>query len=137
MGVFEQRLRGNNMKLHIRILALSLLSGAMFLPNFSSAEAFGKAVYDSKTDELIVTILYSGTNPNHEFSLRWDPCIAHPDGTTDVRAEVIDSQERDEARQEYKKTVHLSLRDLTCRPARVTLRAGPRTYVALQVPAAP
>jgi hypothetical protein len=125
------------MKFHIRILSLSLLSSAMFLANVASAEAFGNAAYDSKTDELIVTILYSGTNPDHEFSLRWDPCIAHPDGTTDVRAQLIDSQERDEARQEYQKTVHLSLRDLACRPARVTLRAGPRTYVALQVPAAP
>jgi hypothetical protein len=77
------------MKSHIRILTLSLLSCAMVLPNLSSAEAFGKAVYDSKTDDLVVPIFYGGTNSDHRFSLRWDPCIAHPDGTTDVRAQLI------------------------------------------------
>jgi hypothetical protein len=106
-------------------------------PGHGSAEAFGKAVYDAKTDELVVTMLYRGTNRDHQFSLQWDRCVAHPDGGTDVTAQVIDSQERDEARQEFKKTVRLSLKELPCRPARITLRASPRTYVSLQIPAAP
>jgi hypothetical protein len=101
------------------------------------AEAFGEAVYDANSDELIVTMLYSGTNPDHKFSLQWDRCIAHPDGTKDVTAQVVDSQERDGVSQEFKKTVHFGLKDLPCRPARVTLRASPGTYLALQVPAAP
>ena len=102
----------------------------------ASAYAFGPATYDSKSDRLVVTILYSGTNPNHVFSLKWDECVKHPDGTTDVTAEVVDSQERDASNQDFKKTVRLSLEGLTCRPATVTLRAGPRTYIAVRVPAA-
>ena|ERR1700733_1476437 len=102
-----------------------------------SAEAFGPVSYDAKTDELVVTMLYSGTNSDHVFSLEWDECTKHPDGTTDVTAEVIDSQERDAASQDFKKTVHLSLKGLTCRPATVTLRAGPRTYISVRVPALP
>jgi hypothetical protein len=78
-----------------------------------------------------------GTNSDHVFSLKWDECTKHPDGTTDVTAEVIDSQERDAASQDFKKTVHLSLEGLTCRPATVTLRAGPRTYLSVRVPALP
>jgi hypothetical protein len=66
-----------------------------------------------------------------------DECTRHPDGTNDVTAEVIDSQERDEASHDFKKTVHLSLEGLTCRPATVTLRAGPRTYITVRVPAVP
>jgi hypothetical protein len=33
--------------------------------------------------------------------------------------------------------VRMSLDGLTCRPARVTLRAAPRNYHSLQIPAAP
>jgi hypothetical protein len=103
----------------------------------ASAYAFGRVTYDAKTDKLVVTMLYSGTNPNHVFTLKWDECTKHPDGTTDVTAEVVDSQERDAASQDFKKTVRLSLEELTCRPATVTLRAGPRTYISVRVPAAP
>ena len=103
----------------------------------ASAGAFGPVTYDAKTDELVVTMLYSGTNSDHVFSLKWDECTKHPDGTTDVTAEVIDSQERDAASQDFEQTVHFSLKGLTCRPATVTLRAGPRTYISVQVPALP
>jgi hypothetical protein len=122
------------------IASLAGITSAALLalaPSLGSAEAFGKVSYDAKTDELVVTILYSGTNADHEFSLQWADCVAHPDGTTDVTAELVDSQERDEARQDFKKTVRLSLAELRCRPARVTLRAAPHTFVSLQVPAAP
>lgn len=102
----------------------------------AAAYAFGQATYDSKSDKLVVTILYSGTNPNHVFSLKWDECVKHPDGTADVTAEVVDSQAQDAANQDFKKTVRLSLEALPCRPATVTLRAGPRTYIAVRVPAA-
>src|ERR1700722_10909771 len=85
------------------------------------AEAFGPVTYDAKSDELVVTILYSGTNPDHTFWLAWNKCITHPDGTTDVQAEVVDRQGRDAVSQEFKKTVRLSLSGLSCRPATVTL----------------
>ena len=105
--------------------------------SYARAEAFDQATYDADSDELVVTIFYGGSNPDHEFSLRWDRCIAHPDGTRDVTAQVVDSQERDAAGQEFKKTVRFALKDLPCRPARVTLRASPGTYASLQIPAAP
>jgi hypothetical protein len=122
----------------IRLIACALGAVSIaVLPAYVAAEAFGNAEYDAMSDELIVIMLYSGTNPDHQFSLQWDRCIAHPDGTKDVTAQVIDSEERDGASQEFKKSVHFSLKDLPCRPARVTLRASPGSYVALQVPAAP
>ena len=118
-------------------IAILGVAASVVAAGHASAEAFGPVTYDAKTDELVVTMLYSGTNSDHVFSLKWDECTKHPDGTTDVTAEVIDSQERDAARQDFKKTVHLSLKGLTCRPATVTLRAGPRTYVSVRVPALP
>jgi hypothetical protein len=120
-----------------RILPAVLGAVASLVAGQVSAEAFGRVLYDPKTDELVVTMLYAGTNPDHEFSLQWGKCIAHPDGSTDVTAEVLDSQARDAARQDFKKTVRLSLDGLTCRPAKVTLRAAPRNYYSLRIPAAP
>jgi hypothetical protein len=111
--------------------ALAVIAGR------ASAEAFGDANYDAKTDELIVTMLYSGTNPDHAFSLAWNKCTRHPDGTTDVEAEVIDSRARDAVSQEFKKTVRLSLAELPCRPATVTLHCWPSAYIVVKVPAAP
>jgi hypothetical protein len=119
------------------LIAILTVAASVVAAGFASAEAFGGVSYDAKTDELVVTMLYSGTNPDHVFSLKWDECTRHPDGTTDVTAEVIDSQERDAVSQEFKKTVRLSLQGLTCRPATVTLRAGPHTYISVRVPALP
>jgi hypothetical protein len=118
-------------------LAVLAASAATLAAGYAAAESFGRVLYDARNDELIVTMLYSGTNPDHEFSLKWGACIAHPDGSTDVTAEVLDSQARDAARQDFRKTVHLSLAGLSCRPAKVTLRAAPRNYVSLRIPAAP
>jgi hypothetical protein len=82
-------------------------------------------------------MLYRGTNPDHDFSLQWDECKTLPDGSNEVAAEVIDSQALDAAQQDFKKTVSLSLDGLPCRPAKVTLRAAPRSYVVVRIPAAP
>jgi hypothetical protein len=119
------------------LIGIVAVAASIFAAGPASAEAFGRVSYDPKTDELVVTMLYSGTNPDHDFSLQWGVCRTHPDGTTDVTAEVLDSQARDAARQDFKKTVRLSLEGLSCRPARVTLRAAPRNYYSLRIPAAP
>lgn len=103
----------------------------------ASAEAFGPVTYDPKSDELIVTITYSGTNPDHTFSLAWNRCTTHPDGTTNVQAEVIDHQARDTVNRDFTKTVRLSLAGLSCRPATVTLHSWPNSFTTVQVPAAP
>ena len=118
-------------------IAILGVAASVAAAGHASAEAFGPVTYDAKTDELIVTILYSGTNPDHDFSLKWDECTRHPDGTNDATAEVIDSQEQDAASQDFQKTVRLSLEGLTCRPATVTLRAGPLSYISVRVPALP
>jgi hypothetical protein len=113
-------------------VAAWLTSGAV------SAENFGRVSYDSVTDQLAVTMLYRGTNPDHEFSLKWGPCKMLPDGTNEIVAEVIDSQARDAARQDFRKTVHLSLEGMTiCRPAKLTLRAAPRNYFSMRIPVSP
>ncbi len=101
------------------------------------AENFARVSYDPAADQLLVTMLYRGTNPDHDFSLNWGECKMLPDGTNEVVAEVIDSQARDAARQDFRKTVRLGLDGMSCRPAKLTLRAAPRTYFSLHIPAAP
>jgi len=101
-----------------------------------SAENFGRVAYDPAADQLVVTMRYRGTNPDHDFSLKWGECKTLPDGSNEVVAEVLDSQARDAARQDFRKTVHLSLEGLSCRPVKLTLRAAPRNYFSLHIPAA-
>ena len=121
------------MKIHIATL------GAVFIfaVGNASADSFGRVAYDPKADELILTMIYRGTNPDHDFSVQWGECKALPAGGNEVSGEVIDSQARDAARQDFRKTVHLSLAGLTCRPAKITLRSAPRFLAALRIPAAP
>src|SRR5215831_16723141 len=38
------------------------------------AAAFGSVHYDPDSDQLIVTMIYDGTNPNHHFSIQWGQC---------------------------------------------------------------
>jgi hypothetical protein len=80
-------------------------------------------------------VLYRGTNPDHQFSLKWGPCIDHGGNRHEIVAELLDQQYEDAARKDYKKTVRMSLAGMDCRPAAVTLRTAPRFYYTLTVPA--
>ena len=102
------------------------------------ADDFSKVYYDASTDELVVTMIYSGTNPDHAFSLRWGQCKQATDrDPSEVEVEVLDSQWEDPARHDFNKTVRFGLTDLPCRPAKVTLRTAPRFIYSLMIPAKP
>jgi len=109
---------------------------AMLLSQTASADNFVKVFYDTKTDELVVTMVYRGTNPDHNFSLRWGECLASESGNSPgVTAEVLDDQWEDRAEQEFQKTTRFSLSDMPCsRPAIVTLRTAPRFFYSLTIP---
>ena len=113
------------------ILALLCLAGS----TASRADNFRRVSYDPATDELVIVVVYRGSNPDHQFSLQWDACKTADDGRHEIVGELLDQQWRDSARKDYTKTLHFSIADLDCRPAAVTLRTAPRFYVTLQVPA--
>jgi hypothetical protein len=120
--------------------ATALGSGlaALLLPLGSHADSFSKAYYDARTDQLVVSMTYGGTNSNHTFTLQWGQC-QDVNGTNlhGVAAQVLDSQWQDEALRPYKKTVRFSLTDIPCRPAKVTLRTAPRFIYTVLVPKTP
>ncbi len=103
------------------------------------ADTFGGAHYERSTDTLVVTMHYRGTNPNHGFTLRWGRCRA-PEADrprASIAADVLDDQATDVEKQDYSVTARLSLADMPCRPARVTLRTAPRFFTVVWVPSAP
>jgi hypothetical protein len=120
-----------------RVLCASL--GAFTVPQSSFADNFAEAHYDASSDELVVTMRYSGTNPNHKFAIQWGRCSPPKEGSSDaqVDATITDDQWNDAARKPFKKTVRFNLAPLACRPALVTLRTAPRYYYQLEIPAAP
>ena len=103
-------------------------------PDAGHADNFQKVSYDPATDELVIVVLYRGTSPDHQFSLKWGPCIDRGGNRHEIIAELLDQQSQDAARKDYKKTVRMSLAALDCRPAVVTLRTAPRFYYAVTVP---
>jgi len=44
------------------------------LPLCAHADTFSRAYYDARTDQLVVSMIYSGTNPKHTFTLQWGQC---------------------------------------------------------------
>jgi hypothetical protein len=100
------------------------------------ADNFGRVRYDRQSDRLIVTMIYRGTNPNHNFSLKWGECQADQSGSLPgVTVEVLDDQFADAAQQDYKKTVRFSLEGMPCpRPVAITLKTAPRFFYTLTVP---
>jgi hypothetical protein len=100
------------------------------------AAAFSSVAYDPKTDELIVTMSYQGTNPDHHFSVQWGDCQTVGDGGSghQIVGVVLDSQWNDDAVGAFTKTVRFSVAGLNCRPATVTLRSAPRFEYTLQIP---
>ena len=116
---------------------LLILAAAASLASLQArADNFVKVRYDKRTDRLIVTMVYGGTNPNHHFSLKWGECQANQaDGLPGVTAEVLDDQFEDQAQQDFTKTVHLSLAGMPCpRPVSLTLRTAPRFFHTLTIP---
>ena len=107
----------------------SLLAQAAWSDNFSSV------YYDSRADELVVTMRYRGTNPDHAFSLKWGACAAGVHGKLqEVSVDVLDDQWQDRAEHDFKKTVRFGLAGLPCRPATVTLHTAPRYFYSLIIP---
>jgi hypothetical protein len=114
-----------------------LPAGVMaFAPLTVRADNFGNVRYDKQSRQLIITMLYRGTNPNHKFSLNWGECPSDPNGNgSQVVAEVLDDQFKDPAEHDFKKTISVSLDDIPCpRPVKLTLRTAPRFFYTLTIP---
>jgi hypothetical protein len=120
------------MWLALRNLAFA---AALLVALSGNAEIISGTAYDPARDELVVDILYLGTDPNHEFSLVWDECS----GTQppyEVAARLIDQQGFDAAEREFRVRRRFSLAGLKCRPARVGLHLG-RYVTSVFIPARP
>jgi hypothetical protein len=119
-------------------MPIALLFGLVssMLSVIAYADDFARAYYDGRKDQLVITMNYRGTNPDHTFSLKWGQCQKTQDGNAnEIAVEVLDSQWRDDARSDFKKTLRFGLNDLQCRPAKVTLRTAPRFIYTLMIPA--
>lgn len=105
------------------------------------AASFGPVRYDPTSDQLIVTMIYDGTKPDHHFSIQWGTCrkVDQPDQrahqTIDVS--ILDDQWNDAATKPYTETIRVPLATLSCRPATVTLRTAPEFYTSVDIPARP
>lgn len=119
---------------HVGRALLFGLSAAM-LSETAPADNFISAYYAAPKDQLVVTMSYRGTNPNHTFSLKWGRCKELQAGGREIVADVLDSQWQDAEQQDFKKTTRFNLADLRCRPAKLTLIAAPRFFYTLQIPA--
>ncbi len=115
-----------------------LVSLALLGISSAGAAAFACVRYDADRDELVVTVDYRGTNPDHTFSLQWSECRKRPSAKEgyEIAAQMLDSQWDDRAEQPYRKTVRFDLSHLRCRPAEVTLRTAPGFHYTLIVPKA-
>jgi hypothetical protein len=127
--------RGRRMARHAVVAWLASLC-AVALFEAAHGDTFSKVYYDAGHDELVVTMAYRGTNPDHAFSLKWGACQTTDQASEpEIVAEVLDSQWQDAARQPFKVTTRFSLADLPCRPVKLTLRTAPRFYASLHIPA--
>ncbi|HEY4446889.1 MAG TPA: hypothetical protein VGN30_21595 [Steroidobacteraceae bacterium] len=120
-----------------RISTLALAAApflVLFAAEASHADNFQSVAYDPATDELVIGVVYRGTNPDHQFSLKWGPCVDRGDNQHEIVAELLDNQFQDAARKDYRKTVRMSLAAMDCRPAALTLRSAPRFYYTLTIP---
>ena len=92
--------------------------------------------YDAGKDQLVMTIAYRGTNPDHEFNVQWDACKKLNAERMQILGLLVDSQPDDLARQDFTKPMRIDLRDFSCRPAKVTIRTSAGFFTSVDVPAA-
>jgi hypothetical protein len=119
------------------VVVLCLNLGILSVPRSANADNFVDAHYDAATDEIEVTLSYTGTNPDHNFNVQWGACAEANDnsGVQRVDATIEDDQWRDAARQNFQKTIRVSLGQLACRPVILTLHTAPHYYYTLSIPA--
>ena len=105
---------------------------ALLTTVIGKAADFGAVRYDPKSDQIIVTMTYDGTNPNHHFSIHWGPCRKREDPWLPtqyfVDVNILDDQGDDAAKQSYTETVRVPLVAISCRPVTVTLWTPPGLY---------
>jgi hypothetical protein len=107
----------------------------LFIGSATCADDFQTISYDAATDELVIVVNYSGTNPDHQFTMDWGACQTKDDNQRELFGELIDQQGRDAAHQELRKTVRISLAGVDCRPAKLTVRTAPRFLATVSIPA--
>ncbi|MFC4308348.1 hypothetical protein ACFPN2_04580 [Steroidobacter flavus] len=94
-----------------------------------------KLTYDAPKDQLVMTIAYRGTNPDHQFRVQWDKCTRLDDERMQILGLLIDDQPNDHARQDFTKPMRIDLRDFTCRPSKVTIRTSAGFFTSIDIPA--
>jgi hypothetical protein len=107
----------------IRCVCLLL---ALAAPPARAADLLG-ATYDPAT----------GTHPEHDFFVQWAPCSNNDNAPARTVGRLIDVHGRDHARQSFRIRNRLSLSELPCRPALVTLRLGRVAHMQVFVPEEP
>jgi hypothetical protein len=122
-----------------RLFVLSALAplGVLTMSRPASADNLGPVYYDSATNELVVTMLYGGTNPNHKFKLKWEVCQFDDSGRRPPLAnvDILDDQFNDTEQQQYRIVARFSLADMPCpRPANVTVSTAPGFSFELLIP---
>jgi hypothetical protein len=119
------------------VRAAALAFGLSLVVLCARADTFSRVYLDAATDQLVVTMRYRGTNPDHVFTLQWGQCGQRQGSELpEVVAQVLDSQALDAASKDFKTTTRFDLGGLPCRPAKVTLRTAPHVYTVLVIPAA-
>lgn len=92
--------------------------------------------YDASKDQLVMTIAYRGTHPDHEFNVQWDKCTRLDDERMQILGLLVDSQPNDRALQEFTKPMRIDLRNFSCRPSKVTIRTSAGFFTSVDIPAA-
>lgn len=91
--------------------------------------------YDAAKNQLVMTIAYRGTNPDHEFNVQWDACKKLDDERMQILGLLVDSQPNDRALQEFTKPLRIDLRNFTCRPSKVTIKTSAGFFASVDIPA--
>jgi hypothetical protein len=119
------------------LCALAPLGSVLAMYRPASADNFGPSSYDRATNELVVTMLYGGTNANHKFTLKWGACQFDDSGRRIpwVNADILDDQFNDTEQRQYTIVTRFSLADMPCpRPATVTVSTAPGFSFELVIP---
>ena len=116
------------------IVALTIATATV-----ARADTFGAVHYDAKSNQILVTVHYWGTSPNHHFSVQWGRCRKlhghlHGPAPRAIALGILDEQGNDAANRRYTKLVIVSLAGMSCRPATVNLWTSPNQYRSIAIP---
>lgn len=101
----------------------------------ASALEVQKAAYNSATNKIELSVIYSGGLKPHSFAIQWDSCLDSATGKTEVAGRLVDVLGWDDTGTELiQEKLEFAVSEIQCQPDMAVIHWGKNNRVVIAFP---